>query len=219
MFWAYLATLVDLASASHLWWLGKVTGFSFLQLLQLLNTQWVPTTNKSPQSSAICKQCIRLLQLFWKHCCLPNHNKEHVARLHYLWMMLWLLPGMSCVQWFELCCKPSLEDLCSLMTYVSTLLFLCIGMPFSHIESNWSTMQCFTLTESMSILTTRLVKKSSSMTKCLKANQSKKDPLTFSVFTLIELWQFFWDSALQNMFMIATYWPIGSQYLCSLLWN
>ncbi len=36
--------------------MGKVTGFAFQQLLELLNIKSIPTTNKNPQSNAICEK-------------------------------------------------------------------------------------------------------------------------------------------------------------------
>ncbi len=56
------------------------------------------------------KACIRLLQLFWRHFCLPNHHK-HVIKSCCLCTMPWSLSCMPCKPQFQVCCKPCLEDL------------------------------------------------------------------------------------------------------------
>ncbi|KAL7461654.1 hypothetical protein ACHAXS_002065 [Conticribra weissflogii] len=84
--------------------------------------------------------------------------------------MLWLLPCMPCSPWFQLHCKPCLDDLFSLEICFSTFLFLQISTPFLHVENNWSMMHYFMPTKSISILTIWLVKMFSNMTKPFKAS-------------------------------------------------
>ena len=75
--------------------------------------------------------------------------------------------------------------------------------------------------KSVSILTTRLVKKSLNMTKCFMANWNQKlqDPLTFLGSTLTALWKFYCGLVLLNELMFAAPCHIGSPHLCNLIWN
>ncbi|KAL7460974.1 hypothetical protein ACHAXS_001413 [Conticribra weissflogii] len=50
-------------------------------------------------------------------------------------MMPWQLLYIPSNLWFELCCKPCLEDLYSLEICFLALLFLQICMPFLNAES------------------------------------------------------------------------------------
>ncbi len=170
---------------------GEITGFAFQQLLRLLNIKSVPTTTKNPQAHAICKLMHQTVVTVLKHSCLPNHHK-HAAKLCCLRMMPWPLQFTPCGVWSQLHCRLCLEDLRSLETHFSIFLSLLIGKPSFQGESNWSMMLCFVPTKSTSTLTTRLVRKSSSMTKRLMANliPNLLDPLTFFDSTLMALLQF-----------------------------
>ncbi len=96
-----------------------------------------------------------------------------------------------------------------------------IGTPFLHAEKNWSMMHCFVPTKSISILTTRLVKRFRNMTKRFKANSNLKlqDSLTFCRSILMSLWQFACSLDLLNMSMFSAPCHIGSPHLCNLIWN
>ncbi len=102
-------------------------------------------------------ECIRLLQLCWKHFCSSNHHK-HAAKPHCLWMMPWSLPCMPFGLRSQLHYRPILEDLFSLKTCFLIFLFLLIGRQFFQGESNWSMMPCFVPTKSLSTFTIKLEK-------------------------------------------------------------
>ncbi len=164
--------------------------------------------------------CIRLLQLCWKHYCLPNLHK-HAAKLRYFWMMPLPLPWMPCIPWFQLHCKSCLEDSHYLETCFLTFLFLQTGMQFLHKASSFLTICLFLQPNSISNLTTRLIKRFSSMTKLFKAhlNQKLQGSLKFSGFTIMALRQLYCNLALLNMWMVAAPSHIGSPHLSDLTWN
>ncbi len=80
---------------------------------------------------------------------------------------------------------------------------------------------CSVQTKSISIMTTRLVNKYSSMTKRSMANLNPKllNPLTFFRSTLMALWQYHCGLVLLNVSMFTTPCHIGSPHLCNLIWN
>ncbi len=80
---------------------------------------------------------------------------------------------------------------------------------------------CSVPAKSESILTTRLVKKYSSMTKRFMVNLNLKllGPLTFLGSPLTALWQFHCGLVLWNVSMFATPCLIRSPHLCNLIWN
>ncbi len=111
-------------------------------------------------------------------------------------------------------CTLCLEDLCSIETCFLIFLFLQIGRQSLHGESNQSMMPCFMPTKSISNLSTRLVKRSLSMTKRSMANLNKniQNPLTFFESTLTALRQFHCGLILLNMSMFAAPYHIVSSH-------
>ncbi len=154
---------------------GEFTGFAFQQLIKLLNIKSIPTITKNPQFNTICKQMHQTVATALKTILLGQPPQSHCQ------MMPWLLPCMPCGPRSQLSCRLHLEDLCSLKTCFSKKIFLQIDRQSFHKEKNWSMMPCFVPTKSVSIMTTRLGKKSSSMTERSMANLKLKlqDPLTF----------------------------------------
>ncbi len=128
--------------------------------------------------------------------------------------MPWPLSCMPCSPRSQLNCRPCLENLCSLETCFSTSLFLPIGKPSLHRENNWSMIHCYMPTKSKSTVTTRLVIRFLSMTKCFMSNLK-----TFFGSILMALGQFYCCKVLQKVLLFATPCHIGSPHLCNIIWK
>ncbi len=160
--------------------------------------------------------CIRLLQLCWKHYCLPTTMD--------------MLPGCNSCGWcfghchachrfqFQLHCKPHLEDTFSQGRFLNILLLAdWYAILVCREQSVNGVLLC--PNEQLINLTLWLVKKSSNMTKLLKVNLNQKllEPLRFFGST-----QYHCDDKLAVLPMVLMFdvpCHIRSPHLCNLTWN